>query len=83
MILKEFIKKFVEPNTLIRLVYKQESGHRTVLNSWDDVSMEWEILKERGIYTDYVNREVIGITDILVNGHYKEAINISIKDDNI
>lgn len=45
----------------------------------DDVSMEWEIIKGKGIYRKFVNNNVIGITDILVMGNYTEAINIVIE----
>lgn len=79
MTLKEFIEKFVESNSLIRLLYKTTSGHEIVLNDWNQVSMEWEILKNEGKYKDYVNANVISITDILVPGPYSEAINIVIE----
>lgn len=78
MTLREFIKQFVEPNTLIRLVYKEGSGHRTVAEHWDKVSMEWEILENRGNYRKYADNEVIGVTDIITEGAYSEAVNIVI-----
>ena len=80
MKLGEFIKEFIEPNTIIRLVYKEKGGHRIVLDSWEDVSMEWAILKGEGKYRNYINNEVLGITDILVLGLYSEAINIVIEE---
>lgn len=76
MILKEFIENFVCKNSLIRLWYPVKGGHEMVI---DDVSMEWEIIKGKGIYRKFVNNNVIGITDILVMGDYKEAINIVIE----
>lgn len=42
--------------------------------------MEWEILKGKGKNRNFINNEVIGITDIMVRGHYSEAINIVIKE---
>lgn len=84
MILTDFIEQFIQPNSLIRLVYKIRGGcHEVVLNNWDDVSMEWEILKNKGKYKEYIDCEVIGITSILVGGPYSEAINICIKKPNI
>ena len=80
MVLGDFIINFVEHNTLIRLVYKHWGGHKIVTESWDDVSMEWEVLQSKGKYKDYINNEVIGITDILVHGNYSEAVNIVIKE---
>ena len=71
MKLKKFIKKFVEPNTLIRLQYKIVGGHREVLSN---PLMEHELLK-----SEFANRRVIGVTDIvIINSHYPEAVNITI-----
>lgn len=67
MELKEFISKFVEPNTLIRLWTKVDSGH----NQLENPQMEWKLVK--GEYANYI---VIGVTDILVSGNYPEAVNI-------
>jgi hypothetical protein len=45
MTLKEFIKEYIGHNSMVRLLYKEKSGgHRIVLNDWDEVSMEWEVL---------------------------------------
>lgn len=80
MKLGEFIKEFIEPNSLIRLVYKEKSGYRIVLDTWDDVSMEWEVLKGKGKNRHYVNNEVVGIVCVGTTGHYSEAINIVIEE---
>ena len=79
MKLYEFINNFIEHNSLVRLLYKEKSGHQTVLDDWNKVSMEHEILKHKGKYKNYINNEVIGITSILVDGPYSEAINIVIE----
>jgi hypothetical protein len=80
MKLGEFIEKLVEPNSLIRLLYKTKGGHEVALNDWNDVSMEWEVLKAKGKNRHYIDNEVIGVVDILVRGsHYSEAINIVIE----
>ena len=79
MKLGKFIEEFIEPNSLIRLVYKEVGGHKIVLNDWNDVSMEWQILKGKGKNRHYIDNEVIGIASILVDGHYSEAINICIE----
>ena len=80
MKLGEFIEKFIVPNSLIRLVYKIPGGSELVLDTWDDVSMEWEVLDSRGKNRHYIANEVIGVTDIWVRtGHYTEAINIAIE----
>lgn len=80
MKLGEFIENFVNHNSLIRLIYKEKGNYRIVNQSWDDVSMEWEILKGKGKNRHYINNEVLGITDILVKGPYSEAINIVIEE---
>lgn len=78
MKLGEFIKQFIRPNSVIRLVYQEKGGHRLVLDTYFDVSMEWEILKGKGVNRHFINNEVIGVTDILFHGSYSEAINIVI-----
>ena len=80
MILKDFIEQYIEHNSLVRLVYKMGGGHKTVLNDWIDVSMEWEITKGSGKYASYINHEVIGIASVYIPGQYPEAINIVIKE---
>ncbi len=89
MTLKEFIENYIQPNSMIRVLYKdKESGnYRTILNDWDKVSMDWEIVKGTGIlgaqkskYAPYINHEVIGIACISVTGHYSSAINIVIEE---
>ena len=80
MRLGEFIEKF-RHNNLIRLVYKDKSGHQTVLPTWDDVSMDWEVNKKIGKFKNFINNEVVGIASIYISGgcKYPEAINIVIK----
>ena len=80
MILKDFITQYVEHNSLVRLVYKMGSGHKTVLNDWSEVSMDWEITKEKGKYAPYVNHEVICIASIFTPNSYPDAINLVIKE---
>lgn len=80
MKLKDFIENYIEPNCLIRLVYKNQGGHKIVLDNWNDVSMEWQVLKGKGKNRHYADNEVLGIASILTNGHYTEAINIVIEE---
>jgi hypothetical protein len=80
MKLGEFIEKFVEHNSLIRLVYKEKGGHRIVSDNWEDVCMEHDILNGKGKFRHYINNEVLGIASILVQGHYPESINIVIEE---
>lgn len=84
MNLRTLIELAIHHNTLIRLWYKCEEGqdcaHIMVAESEDIVSMEHAVLKGEGPYKDYVDNEVIGITDILMRGgSYPEAVNIVIK----
>jgi hypothetical protein len=80
MKLGEFLETFSH-NNLIRLVYKEKGGHRLVLDDWDDVSMDWEVIKERGKNRHYINNEVTGLVSIFsTGGHYPEAINIEIEN---
>lgn len=80
MQLKEFLENFIEHNSVVRLVYKDKSGHRIVHDSWNDVSMEHQILKGKGKDRHYINNKVIGICSILVHGAFPEAINIVIEE---
>lgn len=79
MKLGEFIEKFIEHNSLIRLLIKTKNGYKVLYDDWDKVSMEWEVLKQQGIYRHFINNNVIGIASILVSGPYPEAINIVIE----
>jgi hypothetical protein len=83
MKLFEFIENYIGHNYLIRLLYKEKGGHRVVLNDWDDVSMEYEILKGKGKFKSFRNYEVLYVTDVLVGGNYSEAINIVIEKKDI
>lgn len=79
MTLGEFIEKFSH-NNLIRLVYKYKGGYKIVLSTWNDVSMDHQVLKGKGKYRHYINNQVLGLASILVTqGNYTEAINIVIE----
>ena len=41
--------------------------------------MEWEILDGSDWRAEYANTEIIGVTDIVCEGFYSEAINIVLK----
>jgi len=71
MTLKEFIEKFIEPNTTIRLWLKIKGGHQVL----HEVEMEHFFVK-----SNYADREVLYITDILTP-EYCEAVNIVLKDN--
>jgi hypothetical protein len=82
MKLGEFIKNFSH-NNIVRLMHKEKGGHRCVLETWDDVSMDHEILKGKGKNRHYINNEVLGLAGIYFNsGHsrYPEALNIVIEE---
>jgi hypothetical protein len=78
MELGEFIKNFSH-NNLVRLVYKQKDGHKLVADSWEDVCMDWKIVKGKGKFRHYINNEVLGLASIYTGGHYPETINIVIE----
>lgn len=83
MKLGEFIEKFSH-NNLIRLHYKEKGGNRLVLEDWNDVSMDWEVNKQKGKFRHYVNNEVLGLSSIYFSPssgiQYTEAINIVIEE---
>jgi hypothetical protein len=71
MILKDFIYNFVTHNTLIRLWYPSDNNY-TLIGKMD---MEHSLVKD----INYSELEVIGVTDILVDDNYPEAVNIVVK----
>jgi len=82
MKLGEFIEKFSH-NNIIRLHYKNGGGYICVLESFNDVSMDWEVLKHKGKNRHYINNEVLGLAGIYcVPGsgiEHSDAINIVIE----
>ena len=82
MKLGEFIKNFSH-NNVIRLLYENKGGHEIVLGDWNDVSMDWEVNKQRGKFRHYVDNEVIGLACVSFGPgpgvHHSEAINIVIE----
>jgi hypothetical protein len=83
MKLGEFIKNFSH-NNIVRLMYKDKGGHRCVLEEWNDVSMDHQIVNGKGKNRHYVNNEVLGLTTICFRpgdgNHYPEALNIVIEE---
>jgi hypothetical protein len=82
MKLGEFIKNFSH-NNMIRLHYKEKGGNRIVLDEWDDVSMDHEIVNGKGKNRHYFNNEVLGLVGIYFQSghtHYPDAINIVIEE---
>lgn len=82
MKLGEFIENFSH-NNVIRLLYKNNGGHEIVLDTWNDVSMDHEVNKQRGKYRHYVDNEVLGLATISFRPgsgiHHSEALNIVIE----
>ena len=78
MKLGEFIEKFSH-NNIVRLVYKNKGGHEIVLETWNDVSMDWQINQAKGKNRHYINNEVLGLACIGGMSQYTEAINIVIE----
>ena len=82
MKLGEFIKNFSH-NNMIRLHYREKGGNRIVLDEWDDVSMDHEIVNGKGKNRHYLNNEVLGLVGIYFQSghtHYPDAINIVIEE---
>lgn len=86
MKLKNFVERYVCRNTLIRLWEPCVNGYKMIFredltkpNNIDEVCMEWELLQRKHWLSDYLYRDVVGVTDIVVQGPYSEAINIVIK----
>ena len=81
MKLGEFIKNFSH-NNMVRLHFKEKGGNRIVLDEWDDVSMDHEIVNGKGKNRHYIDNEVLGLVGIYFQSghtHYPDAINIVIE----
>jgi len=65
-------------------MYKDKGGHKCVLEEWNDVSMDHEILNSSGKNRHYIDNEVLGLTTICFSPgeghHYTEALNIVIEE---
>jgi len=76
MKLKKFIRKFVCPNTIIRLhnvAIRNGAAHEAANDGKPE--MEWQLVNSK-----FANKEVIGVTDILyLHDSYPEAVNIVIE----
>lgn len=77
MKLKKFVNNYICPNTLIRLWYPIEGGHEL---AYPKEIMDWQITKEETLLQPYLDCMVIGVTDILIEGNYKEVVNIVLKN---
>lgn len=82
MKLGEFIKNFSH-NNVIRLVYKIKGGNEVVLENWNDVSMDWEVNKQKGKFRHFINNEVLGLATVSFGAgqriHHADALNIVIE----
>lgn len=81
MKLKDFLIKYSKPNhNPIRILHTNENGaYEIVADSWEDVSLDDEILTGGGIYKDYLDAEVVSIVAPFVDCINAEAINIVIQ----
>ena len=83
MKLREFIKNFSH-NNIVRLLYKTKGGHQLVLDDWNDVSMDHEIVNGKGKNRHYIDNEVLGLATVYFNKgigtSYPEALNIVIEE---
>jgi hypothetical protein len=83
MLLGEFIKLFSH-NNIVRLLYRSGGGYIPVLESWDDVSMDHQILKGEGKYRHYIDNEVLELKSVSFSygagsTRYPQALNIVIQ----
>lgn len=78
MNLNDFIKKFICKNTLVRLWKPIVGGHEMIAKDDNCVCMEWQLLNDSVWQSEYGDYQVIGVTDIVVDDFYKEAVNIVI-----
>jgi len=78
MKLGEFINAFSH-NNIIRLHYKNKGGYMCVLESFNETSMDWEILNGKGKNRHYIDNEVVKLIGIDCIKRHSDAINIVIE----
>ncbi len=80
MTLYEFIKKFVRPNSLIKLWQHDIEGYKLIQEEGQsNACMEWKILSNKAWQCKYNDSKVLGVKDIVCDDFYREAINIVIE----
>lgn len=87
MKLRNFVKRYIRPNTLIKLWTPTEDGGYKLIYKQDDtkvdgidaVCMEWELLQGKSWHYKYLDSTVLGVKDIFCDDFYREAINIIIE----
>lgn len=86
MKLREFVEKFICRNSIIRLWKPVKGGHEMIyrednrkIGNISSVCMEWELIQGKCWQAAYNEAKVIGVTDILTDDFYREAINIVIE----
>ena len=87
MTLKDFVKRYVCSNTILRLWAPKNGWNGYVLlyvkderkpDGVDDVCMDWELIHDKCWQSKYCDCKVLGVKDIVVDGFYREAVNIVI-----
>lgn len=76
MTLKEFIENCICKNSIIKLWKPIPGGHELLSEDDDYVCMEWQVARNDVWQSKYASTRVIGVTDILCDDPYREAINI-------
>lgn len=79
--LREFVYRFVAPNTLVRVWYQNADSTYTLLPAYENPTKKY-ITMEHGIeygnsYEKYLNKRFVKVTDIRCD-EYPEAVNIVI-----
>lgn len=85
MTLKQFVERWLKPNTIVRLFIQHEKGRKVIVNSNPsitkpkEVGWAWEILDGTGWQAAYADKRVQYITGAYCHREYMESVNIVIE----
>ena len=84
MTLENFIKKYIAPNSIVRLWVREGNVYVMINYDCKGICMEWEILDGKVYQSVFKNCKVLFIKDIVCDNN-KEAINIiiDVKDNEL
>ena len=87
MQLKRFVKKYVDPNAVVRLWRQIPGGHEMISapnptgKASDSVAMAWALTDGGSWMHSYRRHRVVNVFNCDVYGEFSDAINICIVDD--
>lgn len=80
MKLNEFINRFLQDNTLFRVLVRLGGDTTPISGDWETVSIVHLFKRGLGSFKDYTDKEVVCLTDVeVLSTLNREVVNIVIK----